>query len=251
MEERLQKVLAQAGVASRRSCEELIKQGRVKVNGQVVTELGTKVNATVDQILVDNKSIAQEEHVYVLLHKPTGVITSMSDPEGRKTVRDLIKQIPQRVYPVGRLDFDTSGLLIMTNDGELANRLAHPSFEMDKVYRAWVKGIPTTESVLRLAKGIKLEDGMTSPGKARILERDASNNRALLELTIHEGRNRQVRRMCQAIGHPVVTLQRIRISFLTLGNLGLGSYRFLQKEEVERLRSELKQVHKKANKRLR
>ncbi|TPG73390.1 rRNA pseudouridine synthase [Brevibacillus laterosporus] len=250
MEERLQKVLAQAGVASRRSCEELIKQGRVKVNGQVITELGTKVNASVDQILVDNKSIAQEEHVYVLLHKPTGVITSMSDPEGRKTVRDLIKQIPQRVYPVGRLDFDTSGLLIMTNDGELANRLAHPSFEMDKVYRAWVKGIPTSESVLRLAKGIKLEDGMTSPGKAKILERDTNKNRALLELTIHEGRNRQVRRMCQAIGHPVVTLQRIRISFLTLGNLGLGSYRFLQKEEVERLQSELKQVQKKTNRRL-
>ncbi|RAP30662.1 Ribosomal large subunit pseudouridine synthase B [Brevibacillus laterosporus] len=250
MEERLQKVLAQAGVASRRSCEELIKQGRVKVNGQVITELGTKVTASVDQILVDNKSIAQEEHVYVLLHKPTGVITSMSDPEGRKTVRDLIKQIPQRVYPVGRLDFDTSGLLIMTNDGELANRLAHPSFEMDKVYRAWVKGIPTSESVLRLAKGIKLEDGMTSPGKAKILERDTNKNRALLELTIHEGRNRQVRRMCQAIGHPVVTLQRIRISFLTLGNLGLGSYRFLQKEEVERLQSELKQVQKKTNRRL-
>ncbi|TPG89632.1 rRNA pseudouridine synthase [Brevibacillus laterosporus] len=250
MEERLQKVLAQAGVASRRSCEELIKQGRVKVNGQVITELGTKVNASVDQILVDNKSIAQEEHVYVLLHKPTGVITSMSDPEGRKTVRDLIKQIPQRVYPVGRLDFDTSGLLIMTNDGELANRLAHPSFEMDKVYRAWVKGIPTSESVLRLAKGIKLEDGMTSPGKAKILERDTNKNRTLLELTIHEGRNRQVRRMCQAIGHPVVTLQRIRISFLTLGNLGLGSYRFLQKEEVERLQSELKQVQKKTNRRL-
>ncbi|QOT00610.1 rRNA pseudouridine synthase [Brevibacterium sp. JNUCC-42] len=250
MEERLQKVLAQAGVASRRSCEELIKQGRVKVNGQVVTELGTKVNASVDQILVDNKSIAQEEHVYVLLHKPTGVITSMSDPEGRRTVRDLIKQIPQRVYPVGRLDFDTSGLLIMTNDGELANRLAHPSFEMDKVYRAWVKGIPTSESILRLAKGIKLEDGMTSPGKAKILERDTNKNRALLELTIHEGRNRQVRRMCQAIGHPVVTLQRIRISFLTLGNLGLGSYRFLQKEEVERLQSELKQVQRKTNRRL-
>ncbi|QDX93730.1 rRNA pseudouridine synthase [Brevibacillus laterosporus] len=250
MEERLQKVLAQAGVASRRSCEELIKQGRVKVNGQVITELGTKVTASVDQILVDNKSIAQEEHVYVLLHKPTGVITSMSDPEGRKTVRDLIKQIPQRVYPVGRLDFDTSGLLIMTNDGELANRLAHPSFEMDKVYRAWVKGIPTSESVLRLAKGIKLEDGMTSPGKAKILERDTNKNRTLLELTIHEGRNRQVRRMCQAIGHPVVTLQRIRISFLMLGNLGLGSYRFLQKEEVERLQSELKQVQKKTNRRL-
>ncbi|MBG9797480.1 pseudouridine synthase [Brevibacillus laterosporus] len=250
MEERLQKVLAQAGVASRRSCEELIKQGRVKVNGQVVTELGTKVNASVDQILVDNKSIAQEEHVYVLLNKPTGVITSMSDPEGRKTVRDLIKKIPQRVYPVGRLDFDTSGLLIMTNDGELANRLAHPSFEMDKVYRAWVKGMPTTESVLQLAKGIKLEDGMTSPGKARILERNAKKNRTLIELTIHEGRNRQVRRMCQAIGHPVITLQRIQVSFLTLGNLDLGTYRFLQKGEVERLRSELKKVRKKTNKRL-
>ncbi|WP_134683249.1 pseudouridine synthase [Brevibacillus migulae] len=237
--ERLQKILAQAGVASRRKCEELITQGRVKVNGTVTTELGTKVDPQNDAILVDDKPIHLEKLIYLMLHKPTGVITSLHDPQGRRVVTDLLTDIPERVYPVGRLDYDTSGLLLLTNDGELANRIAHPSFEIDKVYRAWVKGTPSKEAVKKLATGIRLEDGMTSPGEARVIEQEAQ--RTLLEITIHEGRNRQVRRMCEAIGHPVLTLERIRLGFLTLAGVKRGEYRHLTKEEVERLKREVVQ----------
>ncbi|MGD8189147.1 pseudouridine synthase [Brevibacillus ginsengisoli] len=233
--ERLQKVLAQAGVASRRNCEEIIKEGRVRVNGAIVTELGTKVDPSIDEIEVDGKVIRREKHLYILLYKPTGVITSLHDPQGRKVVTDLLQGVQERVYPVGRLDYDTSGLLLLTNDGELANKIAHPSYEMDKVYRAWVKGIPTSDQVKRLATGIQLEDGMTSPGEARILEVDPVKKRAHLELTIHEGRNRQVRRMCEAIGHPVISLERIQLGFLTLEGLKKGDYRFLTNQEVEHI----------------
>ncbi|MCK9910743.1 rRNA pseudouridine synthase, partial [Microbacteriaceae bacterium K1510] len=214
--ERLQKVLAQAGVASRRSCEELITQGRVRVNGKVVLELGTKVDPHADNIEVDGRPIKQEQKTYILLYKPTGVITSLSDPQGRQVVTDLLTGVKERVYPVGRLDYDTSGLLLLTNDGELANRLAHPSFEIDKVYRARVKGIPTPAKIKQLAAGILLDDGMTAPGEAQLLEVDQAKNQALIQLTIHEGRNRQVRRMCEAVGHPVITLARIQVGFLTL-----------------------------------
>jgi 23S rRNA pseudouridine2605 synthase len=228
--------LAQAGVASRRKCEELITSGRVKVNGAVVRELGTKVDPHQDEIVVDGQPIKRENLVYLLLNKPTGVITSLRDPEGRRVVTDLLKGVRERVYPVGRLDYDTSGLLLLTNDGELANRIAHPSFEIEKVYRAWVKGIPSAENVRRLATGIELEDGRTAPGEARVLETDRKGNRALLELVIHEGRNRQVRRMCEAIGHPVLSLERTRLGFLTLEGLKRGEYRPLTKEEVDRLK---------------
>jgi 23S rRNA pseudouridine2605 synthase len=234
--ERLQKVLAHAGVASRRHCEELIVQGRVQVNGKVVRELGTRVDPGTDRITVDGRPIRLEQHVYLLLYKPTGVITSVSDPQGRRVVTDLLKGVKERVYPVGRLDYDTSGLLLMTNDGELANMLAHPSYEIDKVYRAWVRGIPSPEKVDRLARGIKLEDGMTAPARARLLKTAAAGDRALLELTIHEGRNRQVRRMCEAIGHPVLTLERVKLGFLTLEGLEPGQYRPLTTAEVERLK---------------
>jgi 23S rRNA pseudouridine2605 synthase len=234
--ERLQKVLAHAGVASRRHCEELIVHGRVQVNGKVIRELGVKVDPEKDLILVDGRPIHKEEHVYLLLYKPTGVITSVHDPQGRRVVTDLLKGVKQRVYPVGRLDYNTSGLLLLTNDGELANRLAHPSYEIDKVYRAWVKGVPTAEEVKRLATGILLEDGMTAPGKAQLLTVSPARDRALLELTIHEGRNRQVRRMCEAIGHPVLSLERIRFGFLTLDGLEPGGYRPLTTAEVERLK---------------
>jgi 23S rRNA pseudouridine2605 synthase len=237
--ERLQKILAQAGVASRRKCEELITQGRVKVNGTVVRELGTKVDPAKDNILVDGQPIKREALVYLLLNKPTGVITSLHDPEGRRVVTDLLTGIRERVYPVGRLDYDTAGLLLLTNDGDLANRIAHPSFEIDKVYRAWVNGIPSPESVRRLATGIMLEDGMTAPGEARLLETDRTRNRALLEIVIHEGRNRQVRRMCEAIGHPVAKLERIRLGFLTLDGVKRGAYRHLTAAEVQRLKEEI------------
>jgi 23S rRNA pseudouridine2605 synthase len=237
--ERLQKVLAHAGVASRRNCEELIKQGRVRVNGIVVRELGTKVNPQEDQIELDGRPIRREQLVYLLLNKPAGVITSLHDPQGRRVVTDLIAGIKERVYPVGRLDYDTSGLLLLTNDGELANRLAHPSFEIDKVYRAWVKGIPSQAKIKQLARGVMLEDGMTAPGEAKLLEADEQNSRSLIELTIHEGRNRQVRRMCEAIGHPVLSLERVRLGFLTLKGVKRGAYRHLTPQEVERLQKTL------------
>jgi 23S rRNA pseudouridine2605 synthase len=230
--ERLQKVLAQAGVASRRKCEEIILDGRVTVNGAVVTELGTKVDPTRDRIEVDGKPIASEEKVYLLLNKPRGVVTTANDPQGRKTVVDLF-DIPQRIYSVGRLDLDTSGLLIMTNDGELANGLMHPSREINKVYRAWVRGIVHLDKVKQLAAGIELDDGMTAPAKVRILEK--GSDETLLEIIIHEGRNRQVRRMCDAIGHPVKSLQRVQYAFLKLARLRYGEYRELTPEEVRRL----------------
>jgi len=234
--ERLQKVLAHAGVASRRHCEELIVQGRVQVNGKVVRELGVKVNPDTDQIRVDGRLVKLERHVYLLLNKPAGVITSVRDPQGRRVVTDLLKGVKERVYPVGRLDYDTSGLLLLTNDGELANQLAHPSYEIDKVYRAWVKGVPSPTQIKRLASGILLEDGMTAPGQARLLKTAAIGDKALLELTIHEGRNRQVRRMCEAIGHPVIALERVRLGFLTLEGLQPGEYRPLTTAEVARLK---------------
>ncbi|WNC17203.1 pseudouridine synthase [Brevibacillus brevis] len=242
--ERLQKVLAHAGVASRRHCEELIVQGSVQVNGKVVRELGTRVDPSVDRITVNGRAIRIEQHVYLMLYKPTGVITSVSDPRGRRVVTDLLTGIKERVYPVGRLDYDTSGLLLLTNDGELANRLAHPSYEIDKVYRAWVRGVPSPDKIKRLATGIRLEDGMTSPGEARLLKTAPGQDKALVELTIHEGRNRQVRRMCEAIGHPVLSLERIRLGFLTLEGLQLGQYRPLTSTEVERLKQGLVQKRK-------
>ncbi|RXT14039.1 pseudouridine synthase [Ammoniphilus sp. CFH 90114] len=236
MEERLQKVMAARGVTSRRKCEELILAGRVKVNGQVVDQLGYKVEEESDQIEVDGKVIGKVSFKYILLHKPTGFITSASDPQGRKVVTDLVKNVKERVYPVGRLDYDTSGLLLLTNDGELANRIAHPRFEIDKVYLATVKGIPSAQALHSLRNGIMLEDGMTYPAKAEIEMKDLERNQATIRLTIHEGRNRQVRRMCQAVGHPVIRLKRIQLGFLTLGNLAPGHYRQLEPSEVDKLR---------------
>lgn len=242
--ERLQKVLAQAGVASRRRCEELIVQGSVQVNGEVVRELGTKVDPERDHIVVNGKPVRLERHVYLILNKPTGVITSLSDPQGRRVVTDLLKGVKERVYPVGRLDYDTSGLLLLTNDGDLANKLAHPRYEIDKVYRAWVKGVPTAEKLKRLATGVQLEDGMTSPGKARLLKTSPGKEKSWIELTIHEGRNRQVRRMCEAIGHPVLALERVRLGFLTLDGLQAGQFRPLTPAEVQQLRQDLEQKRK-------
>ncbi len=239
--ERLQKVLAQAGIASRRNCEELIKAGRVSVNGQIVRELGSKVDPARDEIRVDGRPIAREAFVYLLLNKPTGVITSLRDPQGRRVVTDLLTGVTERVYPVGRLDYDTSGLLLLTNDGELANRLAHPSYEIDKVYRAWVKGVPTKATLDKLAAGVLLEDGVTAPGEARLIQIDPQQRRAEIELTIHEGRNRQVRRMCEAVGHPVISLKRVRVGFLTLDGVKTGGFRRLTEAEVTRLKALLAQ----------
>ncbi len=237
--ERLQKYLAHAGVASRRKCEELIHAGHVKVNGKVVTEMGVQVDPFRDLIEVYDQPVqSRESHVYILLHKPTGVITSVKDPHGRKTVIDLMPDVKERVYPVGRLDYDTSGLLLLTNDGELAHHVTHPRYELDKVYHVKVKGIPDGKAITQLRNGVKLEDGVTGPARVNILSADHKKGQSLLEMVIHEGRNRQVRRMCAAVGHPVLALKRIQVGFLTLDSLQPGQYRFLTREEVERLKKE-------------
>lgn len=234
--ERLQKVLGNAGIASRRKSEKLIQNGRVKVNGQVVTELGTKVDPEHDQITVDEKVVQFENKVYYLFYKPTGVISSVSDPHGRKVVLEYFQHSKERIYPIGRLDRDTSGLLLLTNDGDLVHQLLHPSYELDKVYIAIVKGTPTKDKLDQLAKGVKLVDGWTAPAKVEQINENEVQNVAIIRLTIHEGRNRQVRRMCKVIGHPVLKLHREQFGFLTLEGLKMGESRALTPQEVEKLR---------------
>lgn len=236
--ERLQKYLAHAGIGSRRSCEELIVQGKVKVNGQVVTALGTKIDPHKDIVQINGKTVQKKERkVYIVLNKPTGYVTTSKDPQGRPTVLDLIKEKETRIYPVGRLDFETEGLLLLTNDGELAYRLTHPKYKVKKVYHVLVKGVPEEKSLQILRKGVLLDDGMTQPAEVKVLKR--GNNTALLELTIHEGKNRQVRRMCEAIKHPVIKLKRIKVGFLTLGSLPKGKYRELSVQEIRQLKKSL------------
>ncbi|MFF2448743.1 23S rRNA pseudouridine(2605) synthase RluB [Neobacillus sp. NPDC058068] len=234
--ERLQKVIARAGIASRRKAEELIKEGRVKVNGKVVTELGVKVTSS-DKIEVNEVQIEKEEPVYFLLYKPRGVISSVSDDKGRKVVTDFFSNYQERIFPVGRLDYDTSGLLLLTNDGEFANLLTHPSNEVEKLYVAKVKGIPLRENLRKLEKGIRLEDGKTAPAKVKMLSGDKKKQTAIVEISIHEGRNRQVRRMFEAIGHEVVKLKRERYGLLTLSGLKAGEARELTPHEVKQLRA--------------
>lgn len=233
--ERLQKVIAHAGIASRRKAEEMILEGRVKVNGSVVKELGRKVTSS-DRVEVDGVQIEGEEPVYFLFYKPRGVISSVQDDKGRKVVTDFFQTIEQRIYPVGRLDYDTSGLLLLTNDGEFANLLMHPSNEIDKVYVAKVKGIPSKEKLTSLSRGVMLEDGKTAPAKTKLLSVDKKKDSAIVEITIHEGRNRQVRRMFEAIGHPVLKLKREKYGFLTLNGLRTGEIRELTHHEVKQLR---------------
>nr|NSL46582.1 rRNA pseudouridine synthase [Dendrosporobacter quercicolus DSM 1736] len=235
--ERLQKVISQAGIASRREAEELIKAGRVTVNGAVVTELGTKVFPGKDRVAVDGKRLTTEEHVYLMLNKPKGVITTVKDPGKRQTVIDYLKDIPQRIYPVGRLDFNTEGLLLLTNDGALTNSLIHPSHKVFKTYLAKVKGIPPEEKLDLLRIGIKLEDGITAPAQLYIVAVDQVKNSATLEITIHEGKNRQIRRMCEAIGYPIRQLKRTKFAGLTLNGLRRGQYRHLSEDEVELLQN--------------
>lgn len=234
--ERLQKVISQAGVASRRNAEALITSGKVEVNGVVITELGTKVNPFKDKVSVNGKLIASEKPVYVLLNKPKGVISTMEDPQGRRKVSDLVADIPQRIYPVGRLDYNTEGLLLMTNDGAITNGLLHPSRKIYKTYIAKVQGMPPEEKIDLLRIGIKLADGVTQPARIQVLERNQEKNITSLEVTIHEGKNRQIRRMFEAIGYPVQGLKRIKFAFLTLTGLRRGRYRFLTNEEISELK---------------
>ncbi len=233
--ERLQKYMAHAGIASRRKSEELIQDGKVKVNGQVIRELGVKIDPLKDKIEVEGKQLKPEKNVYILLHKPVGYVTTLDDPQGRPIVTDLIKGVKERIYPVGRLDLDTSGLLILTNDGEMTNRLMHPKHEIVKTYVALVKGKPTKVSLQAFASGLELEDGMTAPATVGILGNKGKNT--TLKIQIHEGRNRQVRRMCQTLGHPVVKLKRVSLGFLSLDGLTVGKWRFLRRDEIKQLKT--------------
>lgn len=232
---RIAKYLAHSGIASRRQCEELIKAGQVKVNGAVITALGTQVNPDVDIIELRGEIITNSQSaVYYLLNKPPGYICSAYDPQGRPTVVDLIKNRGERIYPVGRLDYDTAGLIILTNDGEFANLMVHPRYKIKKTYEAWVKGRVREQELKPLTKGIMLEDGMTAPAEVRLLRIKAQES--LIKIVIHEGRKRQVKRMCAAIGHPVIRLERTGFGFLSLDGLKEGQYRFLSNSEVKALK---------------
>jgi len=226
---RLNAYLARAGVASRRKADDLIKAGRVLVNGEP-GQLNTFVEAT-DRVEVDGREVAKQKLAHLLLHKPAGVVTTAHDPQGRPTVVQLVPNEP-RVVPVGRLDADTTGALLLTNDGALAHRLAHPRYGVEKVYEVEVEGEPDDDVVRRLAEGVQLEDGLTAPARARRLRRNR------IELTLHEGRNRQVKRMLEALGHRVTRLHRSAYAGLTLEGLEPGAWRELEPSEIERLRAE-------------
>ena len=237
--ERLQKYMARSGVTSRRKAEEMIKKGLVRVNGTIITEMGVKVNPLEDEIDVAGKKILPEEKkVYVLLNKPLGVVTTMNDPQGRKIVTDLLKDIKERIYPIGRLDYNTEGLLLLTNDGELAYHLTHPRFEINKTYFAKVNGYVTELALKELRQGVMLADGLTKLAFVKLLKRTAKESS--LEITIQEGRNRQVRRMCEKVGHAVSYLKRIRLGFLELEDLQVGQYRCLKDFEVKKLKIDCK-----------
>lgn len=222
-------------MASRRKAEQMIEEGRVKVNGQVVKELGTKVTAK-DRIEVDGIPVERENLVYFLLYKPTGVISSVKDDKGRKVVTDFFPYVRERIFPVGRLDYDTSGVLVLTNDGDFANKLMHPRYGVDKEYIAKVNGIPDKKILSRLAKGVQLKDGKTSPATVTLITADKQKNTSELSIIIHEGRNRQVRRMFEAVGFKVLRLKRERYGFLTTDGLAKGEYRELKPHEVKKLR---------------
>ena len=235
MEERLQKFLANAGIASRRKCEELILDGKVEVNGTIVTELGTKVSEK--DIVKYNGTIVktEEEKIYILLNKPLGYVTTAKDQFNRDTVLDLIK-INKRIVPVGRLDMYTSGALILTNDGEFVNMLTHPKNEIDKTYNVTVKGNVTNEDTEQLQKGVKIDDEyITKPAKVKILKIDKEKNISRIQITIHEGKNRQVRKMCEAINKKVLALHRCKIGNIEVKDLKVGNWRYLTKKEVENL----------------
>ncbi len=233
---RLQKYMAASGVASRRASEKLIAEGHVAVNGVTVTEMGTQVDETRDRVTVDGKPIRPEtDKHYLAYYKPLGEVTTSSDPEGRDTVMDKFRDYPVRLFPVGRLDFDSEGLLLLTNDGELMQRLLHPSHEVPKVYLCKVSNQVTEEELRRLRAGVTLDDGrMTSPAEVRLIRREAFDSVVLV--TIHEGRNRQVRRMFDRIGHQVVALRRVGFGPITLGDLPRGQWRKLTEAEIRRLK---------------
>lgn len=231
---RINKYIAHAGVASRRKAEELIKRGLVTLNGQVVIELATTVKSG-DRVEVEGQPIYNEEKVYYLLNKPRGVISSVRDDKGRQTVVDLLPEVKERIYPVGRLDWDTSGLLILTNDGDFTDKMLHPRHEIDKVYVARVKGLASKDNLRPLTKGIVIDGKKTQPARYRIVKTDREKNRSVVELTIHEGRNHQVKKMFEAVGLMVDKLSRTRFGTLDLSGLNSGEARRLNKKEISQL----------------
>ena len=240
MEKRLQKILSEMGVASRREAEELILEGRITVNGRIA-ELGMKADPAKDHIKVNGKLLTKREpKIYLIFNKPRNVVTTLKDPEGRPTVKDYLKDIKYRVYPVGRLDYDSEGLLLLTNDGDFANAVMHPSKKIPKTYEVKVKGVPEQKVLEKLKKGIHLEDGMTAPAKIKGPKTTANNS--WLEVTIYEGRNRQLRRMFDQVGHSVLKLKRIRIGSIQIGELSPGTYRYLISEELNKIKKEFLQV---------
>ena len=235
MEERLQKYLAECGVASRRKCEELILQGKVKVNNQIVTELGVKVNPEKDIVKFEDKEVKPtSKMVYILLNKPIGYVTTADDQFGRDTVLDLVK-VKERIVPVGRLDMYTSGALILTNDGDFVYKVTHPKHEIEKTYTVTVKGIIKNEEVEQLRKGVKIDDYITKPAKVKILKTDIEKNISRLEIVIHEGKNRQVRKMCESVGRRVLALHRSKIGKIGVKDIELGKWRYLKDREIQEL----------------
>lgn len=235
MEERLQKVIAKAGIASRRKAEELIESGKVKVNGKTVTEMGIKVTEK-DEITVNGQPLRQENKVYYLLNKPRRTICSVSDEKGRDTVLSCLEDVKERIYPIGRLDYDTSGILLLTNDGEFANLMMHPRYHLPKTYHVTVSGVITDDMARLLSNGIEIDGRKTLPADVAILERSANRNRTVLDITIYEGRNREIRKMMEYFHTEVTRLERIGYGFLDLGHLRQGEYRRLRMFEVRRLK---------------
>jgi 23S rRNA pseudouridine2605 synthase len=235
---RLQKIISQAGIASRRAAEKLIAEGRVSVNGETVTEMGTKADPVRDDIRVDGRRIKSTERLrYILLYKPAGYVTTRSDPQRRRTVIDLLHGVREYVYPVGRLDYDTQGLLLLTNDGDLAAKLTHPRHQVDRTYEVYVSGMPDDEAIDRLRRGIPLDGRRTLPADVLLVNKGRRDHKGVLIITIREGRNRQVRRMLEAVGHPVDSLRRIRFGPLSDRGLRPGEWRELTDAEVEKLKS--------------
>jgi pseudouridine synthase len=233
---RLQKAMADAGVASRRKSEELIANGHVKVNGKTVTEMGIKVDKH-DKVEVDGMPLQHEKKRYILMYKPRGVISAVKDDKDRKVITDLLEEdVDERVYPIGRLDYDTSGLILLTNDGDFANKLMHPRYHVEKTYVAKVNGFLETESIKKLEHGIKLKNFTTAPAKVRVLSKDKKRNTSIVRIVIHEGHNHQVKNMFEAVGHPVSKLSREGYGFLTLDGLVSGKYRDLTRLEVAKLK---------------
>ena len=235
---RINKYIALCGVASRRKAEELILAGRVTVNDEVMTELSYKVDEENDIVKVDDKLIKEENKlVYILLNKPEGYITTVKDQFDRPSVLDLVSDIKERVYPIGRLDYETSGLLLLTNDGDLTYKLTHPKHEVDKTYVARVKGKLTKEEIERFKTGLKIEDYTTAPANLKVIKYDEQRDSSLLEIKIHEGKNRQVRKMCKAINHPVLRLRRSAMGKIKIGDCEIGKYRYLTEDEIKYLKN--------------